>query len=147
MDRLLDAARSGPTYLRQPVIAEIVVEAIHQSVTVLGRYMLHAFVVMPNHVHILVSPRVPLPELTKTLKSFSAKRANEALGLTGKPFCQEESYDHLVRSQIEGERIKFYIEHNPVRAGLVREAADYRWSSASRTELPVGGRVPGRLGP
>jgi len=147
LDRLLDEARSGPTYLRQPAIADLVVEAIYHNATVLDRYTLHAFVVMPNHVHMLVSPRVPLPELTKTLKSFSAKRANEALGLTGEPFWQEESYDHLVRSEGEFERIRLYIEYNPVRAGLVREAGDYRWSSASRTDLPVGGRVPGRLGP
>jgi putative DNA methylase len=146
LDRLLDEARSGPTYLRQPAIADLVVEAIYHNATVLGRYTLHAFVVMPNHVHMLVSPHVPLPELTKTLKSFSAKRANQALGLTGNPFWQEESYDHLVRSQREVERIRLYIEYNPVRAGLVREARDYRWSSASRTDLPVGGRVPGRLG-
>jgi putative transposase len=140
LDRLLDEARSGPTYLRQPAIADLVVEAIYHNATILGRYTLHAFVVMPNHVHMLVSPHVPVPELTKTLKSFTAKRANQTLGLTGKPFWQEESYDHLARSQREVERIRLYIEHNPVRAGLVREASDYRWSSASRTDLPVGGR-------
>jgi putative transposase len=147
LDRFLDEARSGPTYLRRPAIADLVVEAIYHNATVLGRYTVHAFVVMPNHVHMLVSLHVPLRELTRTLKSFSAKRANQALGLTGNPFWQEESYDHLVRSQREVERIRFYIEYNPVRAGLVREARDYRWSSASRTDLPVGGRVPGRLGP
>jgi putative DNA methylase len=147
LGRLLDAARSGPTYLRQPIIADIVVEAIYHNATVLGRYILHAFVVMPNHVHMLVSPHVPVPELTKTLKSFTAKRANQSLGLTGNLFWQEESYDHLARTQREVQRIRLYIEYNPVRAGLVRKAGDYRWSSASRTDLPVGGRVPGWLSP
>jgi hypothetical protein len=52
------------------------------------------------------------------------------LGLIGKPFWQEESYDRLVRSQKELEQIRFYIEQNPARAGLVREAPEYRWSSA-----------------
>ena len=54
------------------------------------------------------------------------------LALTGCPFWQEESYDHLVRDEREFERIRFYVEHNPVRAGLVMEADQYRWSSAWR---------------
>ena len=130
LDRLLDEARSGPFYLRRPAIAEMVVEAIRHNADVLERYALHAFVVMPNHVHVLVSPHVPLPELTRTLKSFTAKRGNLLLGLTGKPFWQEESYDHLVRDSRELERIRFYIENNPVRTGLAKQASDYRWSSA-----------------
>ena len=108
----------------------MVVEVLHYTAHVQRRYTLHAFVVMPNHVHVLVSPRIPLPQLTKALKGYTAKRANEILALTGNPFWQEESYDHLVRNAGEGERIRSYIEQNPVRAGLVREASQYRWSSA-----------------
>jgi hypothetical protein len=52
------------------------------------------------------------------------------LGLTGNSFWQEESYDHLVRHAREFEKALNYIEENPVRAGLVREASEYRWSSA-----------------
>ncbi len=137
LDRLLDEARAGPFYLRQPAIASLVVKAIHDGADVLGRYALHAFVVMPNHVHMLVSPHVPLPTLTKTLKSFTAGRANQLLGLTGNAFWQEESYDHLVRDQREFERIRRYIENNPVRAGLVKEASEYRWSSAARGDQEV----------
>jgi len=129
LDRLLDQARSGPFYLRQPALAQMVVEAIHHNATVLAHYTLHAFAVMPNHVHLLVSPLVPLPRLTKSLKGITAKRANHMLGLTGSSFWQEESYDDWVRDQRELERIRLYIEQNPVRAGLVREAGEYRWSS------------------
>jgi hypothetical protein len=49
---------------------------------------------------------------------------------TGSPFWQEESYDHCVRNDREFERIRAYIEENPVRAGLAGEAAEFRWSSA-----------------
>jgi hypothetical protein len=48
MDRLLDEARGGAVYLRQPAIADMIVEAIHYNSDVLGRYILHAFVVMPR---------------------------------------------------------------------------------------------------
>ena len=51
MDRLLDQTRAGPLYLRQADLADMVVKAIHYSATVLGHGTLHAYVVMPNHVH------------------------------------------------------------------------------------------------
>ena len=86
---------------------------------------------MPNHVHLLATPAVALPKLTKSLKGITAKRANAMLALTGSPFWQDESYDRLVRDEREFERIRNYIEGNPVRAGLVREASEYRWSSAA----------------
>ena len=130
LDRLLDETRTGVFYLRQPAIADMVVEIIHHNADDLKRFDLHAFAVMPNHVHMLISPQIPLPKLTRTLKGYTAKRANQMLGLTGTPFWQEESYDHLVRDQAGFDRIKKYIELNPVRAGLVVDASEYPWSSA-----------------
>jgi REP element-mobilizing transposase RayT len=130
MDRLLDETRSGSFYLRLTAIADMVVEAIEYNANILRHYALHAFAVMPNHVHLLATPTVALPKLTKSLKSITAKRANTLLALTGQPFWQDESYDHMVRNEPEFEKIRSYIEENPVRAGLVREARQYRWSSA-----------------
>ena len=130
LDRLLDEARTGPFYLRQPVLADMVVEAVWYNAQILRHYGLHAFVVMPNHVHSLVTAEVPLPKLTKSLKGITAKRANAMLTLTGEPFWQEESYDHVVRHEREFQTIRSYIEENPVRARLVRRASQYRWSSA-----------------
>ena len=85
MDRLLDDARSGPFYLRQPAVADMIVEAIQYNANPLGHYALHAFVVMPNHVHLLLTPALALPKLTKSLKGITAKRANAMLALTGRP--------------------------------------------------------------
>ena len=62
MDRLLDEARAGSFYLRQPALADMVVEAIQYNAAELGHYRLWAFVVMPNHVHLLVTPVAPLPK-------------------------------------------------------------------------------------
>jgi putative transposase len=130
LDRLLENTRTGPFYLRQPAIADMVVEVLYYNAHVLCRHTLHAFVVMPNHVHLLMSIHVSLPQITKALKGYTAKRANQMLTRTGNPFWQEETYDHLVRGPAEQKRIRLYIEQNPVRAGLVREADEYRWSSA-----------------
>ena len=92
---------------------------------------------VPNHIHLLITPKVPLHRLTRSLKGITAKSANLALAQVGSRFWQEESYDREVRHEQEFERIRFYIENNPVRAGLVAEAGEYRWSSATRA---TGGR-------
>jgi REP element-mobilizing transposase RayT len=110
----------------------MIVEALHYNARTLDHYVLHAFVVMPNHIHLLITPKVPLPRLTRSLKGITAKSANLALAQVGRRFWQEESYDREVRHEREFERIRFYIEDNPVRAGLVAEAGEYRWSSATR---------------
>jgi putative transposase len=73
MDRLLDEARGGPFYLRQAQVADMIVDAILYNATTLEHYVRHAFAVMPNHVHLLVTPSVPLPRLTKSLKGITAK--------------------------------------------------------------------------
>jgi REP element-mobilizing transposase RayT len=108
----------------------MVVDAIEYNANTLGHYALHALVVMPNQVHLLATPVVALPKLTRSLKGITSKRANAMLALTGRHFWQEESYDHLVRNEREFERIRSYIEENPVRAGLVNVAGEFRWSSA-----------------
>ena len=138
LDRLLDEIHTGPFHLRQPALADMVVEAIRYNAFVLNHYAVHAFVVMPNHVHLLVTAAVPLSKLTKSLKGITAKRANSMLALTGNPFWQEESYDHVVRQEREFQQIQNYIEENPVRAGLVREAHEYRWSSAATATRAIG---------
>jgi putative transposase len=74
----------------------------------------------------LRQPAVALPILTKSLKGITAKRANRMLALTGGPFWQEESYDHMVRHAREFEKILATL-----RTILCeRHASDYRWSSA-----------------
>jgi hypothetical protein len=85
MDRLLDVARDGAFYLREPAVADMIVEAIQYNANILGRFLLHAFVVMPNHVHLLATPAVALSKLTKSLKGITAKKANAMLALTGSP--------------------------------------------------------------
>jgi len=56
----------------------MVVEAIEYNANILGHYGLNAFVVMPNHVHLLATPAISLPKLTKSLKGITAKRANRS---------------------------------------------------------------------
>jgi len=127
MDRLLDQARTGPLHLRQAEIAAMVVEAIQYRSDHLGQYELHAYVVMPNHVHLLITPAVPISGIMQSLKRFTARRANQMLSLTGQSFWQDESYDRLVRNATEFQRSMNYIERNPVVAGLAESGEAFPW--------------------
>jgi len=131
MDSLLDQARTGPVYLRRPEIARLVVEAIRHGQEHLRFYQLHAWVVMPNRVHLSIAPHVEPSRITHSLKRFTARAANQILGVAGQSFWQDESYDRLVRDHAEFERIVAYIRMNPLRAGLVAEAESFPWSSAT----------------
>jgi REP element-mobilizing transposase RayT len=139
MDRILDQAATGPRHLAVPEIAALVVASLHDGERTFHRYKLHAYVVMPNHVHMLVTPSVDASQWLRSLKGFTGHEANRLLGRTGNPFWQGESYDHLVRSRDEFERIQRYIENNPVKAGLVLQPRDFLWSSSRE---PAESRLP-----
>jgi len=130
LDGLLDETRTGARFLAIPAIADAVTKSIQHCAVEMNRYELHAFSVMPNHVHLLITPHDSLPRILKSLKGFTARRANALLARPGKTFWLAESFDHLIRDRWEFEAIRRYIEENPVRALLVRRAEDYPWSSA-----------------
>jgi REP element-mobilizing transposase RayT len=105
------------------------------------RYRLLAYCLMPNHVHLVIDttgyeieihhrgPTAPYPlaDTLKRLKGRTARRCNLVLGRSG-PFWHHESYDHIVRNQQEYERIVAYILNNPVKAGLVENWEDWKFS-------------------
>ena len=134
MDRLLDTACTGPLYLRRPEFAKMVVNAIHYEEWDMRHCQLHSYVVMPNHVHLLMTPLVDVSKVTQSLKRFTAREGNRILGRTGQPFWQDESYDRLVRNKAEFQRIADYIEMNPVKCGMVSTAEEFLWSSARPIE-------------
>lgn len=86
---------------------------------------------MTNHVHVLAEPLAPLFKITHRIKGAAAYRANLILARTHKRFWQDESFDHWVRNPAEWEKIRGYIEGNPVAAGLVTRPENWPWSSAS----------------
>lgn len=129
-DRQLDRAASGPLWLKEPVVANLVSGVPLAGASEWRLYELLAWVVMANHVHVLIRPLVPLGKALMNIKSASARAANSILARTGQPFWQDESYDHFVRNDCERAAIIRYIHFNPVTAGLVAEPEDWPWSSA-----------------
>ena len=131
LDRDLDRAASGPKWLSDQRIAQVVRDALLFGERQLKFYQLMAYVIMPNHVHVVLKPRVPLERITKSVKGFTSREANKILCRTGEPFWQDECYDHWVRSDRELQRIIAYVERNPVSAGFVDQIETWPWSSAS----------------
>lgn len=131
MDAFLDQATNGPVWLKNQEIAEVIAASL---VDCSKRYFtLWAFTIMSNHVHILITLNENSPILFKVMqrhKSFTARLANKILGRTGSSFWEGESYDHLVRDYDNSAfgNIVDYILQNPVKAGLVKDWRDWKFS-------------------
>jgi putative transposase len=110
-------------------VAQAVIETLYRGQDVWKLYDLLAWVLMSNHVHILIQPHAPLATITCAVKKRSARIANEILERSGPRFWQDESYDHWVRDSAELRRITRYIEWNPVKAGFVELPGLWSWSS------------------
>jgi REP element-mobilizing transposase RayT len=136
IDAILDKATCGPFWLKDSTVARCVKDAMHFGSEKLNFYALHAFVIMPNHVHLLITPIVPLSRITNGLKGVTARDANAILHRTSQHFWQDESFDHGVRTPAQFDRIRNYIESNPVSAGLVTSPGSWPWSSAAQNKCP-----------
>ena len=98
-----------------------------------GKFLVHEFVIMPNHIHLLLSvdDSCHLGRAVQFIKGgFSHELGNSVLKL--RAVWQPSYYEHRVRDSAEYLRIRNYIHENPVRRGLAGVASEYPYSSASR---------------
>lgn len=109
------------------------------------RYNLHA-VVMPDHVHVLLTPvratdgsYLPLADILRTNKGFSSRAIGKLHGRSGS-LWQEERYDRIMRDEEEFWEKWVYMLKNPVEAGLCNRAEDYPWwyGNIRAMERPIG---------
>lgn len=121
----------GAAWLNNTAVAEIV----QNSLLFFDgqRYSLHAWVIMPNHVHALFTPMEEwtVAKILHSWKSFSAREANKILGRVG-VFWQREYFDRAIRDEQGFNTAVAYIENNPVKAGLCQVAEEWQFSSAYR---------------
>ncbi len=150
---ILHKAETGPTWLKDDRVAKLVADALHYRD---GRiYRLDSYCVMSNHVHAVFAPFLterelretltadglrftsknpPLDAIMKSLKGYTAWEANRTLERKG-TFWEQESYDHVVRDDEEFHRIVNYVLNNPVKAGLVKEWRQWKWSYCRSQDL------------
>src|SRR6185503_16924698 len=109
----------GACVLRDERAADVVEGALRHFDA--QRYQLGNFVLMPNHVHVLVKPVMghSLSDILHSWKSYTSHELNRVLERTGR-LWQDESFDHIVRNEAQLERIQHYIRNNPAAAGLAR---------------------------
>ena len=96
-----------------------------------GLFRLHEFVVMPNHFHVLITvgANTSIEQAVQLIKGRFSFRAGKELGLRS-PVWQRGFSEARVFNAIAAERARLYIWDNPVRAGLVLQPSEYRFSSA-----------------
>ena len=119
----------GDAWLRYPLVAEMVQNALFFFDET--RYFLHAWVIMPNHVHALFTPIHPfdLDTILHSWKSYTSSQANKLLHRKG-PFWFREYFDRFIRNEEHYANAIGYIENNPLKANLCTSPEDWLWSSA-----------------
>ncbi|MDE2817311.1 MAG: transposase [Chloroflexota bacterium] len=117
------------TPLRNPQLAAMVEDALLYFANT--RYHLHAWVVMPTHVHVLFAPLAghAVSTIIHSWKSFTAHQAVKRFGCSA-PFWSQDYFDRFIRNERHFTAAIAYIEANPVKAGLCQRNVDWRFSSA-----------------
>jgi REP element-mobilizing transposase RayT len=113
---------------RRDAVAKMVCDSIERCCE-LNEYRLYGYCVMPDHVHVLLSPGesgVPLKNWLRAFKSYTG----HAFGRLGgsPPLWQRSAYDHICRKCETVQVVLEYIANNPIRAGLVTCWRDWRWT-------------------
>ena len=125
-----DPASESFAPFRNTAVADLVLNDLKTLDTRAG-WLVQTATIMPNHVHFLLSTETgeaakPLREVIRALKGRTARQANQLLERTG-PFWQREWFDRWMRDEHEVTRTTHYIRQNPVKAGFVERAEDWRW--------------------
>jgi putative transposase len=128
MDQALDCSSEGYLF-DDPAYADIMQNAVRFFDG--DRYDLQAWCIMPNHVHVVLvtDPDVFLGAVIRSWKYHVALEINKVRGSTGRVFAPDY-FDRFVRNLKQAEKAIHYVEANPVKAGIVKVASDYPWSSA-----------------
>lgn len=123
----------GSGCLIDPVITTDIIDTWHRFAG--DRYLLHAWCVMPNHVHVLMTPLpgYPLGAIIQSWKSRTGKRIRRRNGLVA---WQRDYWDRYIRDEFHYHQMVAYIHENPVKAGLVPNAVAWPWSSAGCRGVP-----------
>jgi putative transposase len=130
IDAWLDGGH-GACLLRDPAIAGMIIDNWRHFDP--ERYRLEAFVVMPNHVHVLIAIKegVSLSDVVRSWKTYSAKQIARITDWKGTVW-QADYWDRYIRDAEHYQRAMAYILANPVKAGLAKETTEWPWSSVAR---------------
>ena len=136
-DNFLDKYSKSPTWLSIDTVANEVVNSIHYLEKQL--YDLHAYSIMPNHVHMIFQPIKDkneefhsLSRIMYSMKRYTATSCNKLLKRKGQ-FWHHENYDHFIRDDKDLAYQLNYLFHNPVKARLIDEAQNWKYTWTKET--------------
>lgn len=120
IETIMDAGH-GECLLADSVSRSVVAEALLFFNN--QRYTLHAFAIMPNHVHLSVTPHTgwELGKLLQSWKGFTSRQINQRLGRQG-TLWQRDSFDRIIRHEEHFVKVVRYIAANPIKANLAPES-------------------------
>lgn len=137
VDAWIDAGQ-GSCILRKPAIAQIVEASLLTFDS--QRYRLLAWVIMPNHVHVLFQPLNgwTVAKIVASWKKFTARKIRDdqrpgtpiSRLAPSSPVWHREYWDRYIRNETHLAQAIEYIHLNPVKAGLANKPEHWRWSSA-----------------
>ena len=121
--------RMGFNQLCLQGVGDIILEAARHY-QLIRRWQCELLVLMPDHLHVIVSPcgEVQLHTIIRNFKSWTAKRAGV--------IWQSGFFEHRLRDGPSAEQKWNYINENPVRRGLVRSPEDWPWVFTGRADRP-----------
>lgn len=137
LESYLDSGH-GECLLARPDLAKIVQDELLRLD--IERYRLMAWCIMPNHVHVVIEQVEDISGTVRRWKSWTSREINTALGRSG-ALWRREYFDRVARDEKHLQTMIHYVENNPVAAGLVASAVDWRWSSAAHRRF--AGQGPG----
>ena len=127
LEAYLDLGR-GECHLHKPEVAQLIEDNIRQFAG--DRYELRAWVIMPNHVHVLFKVgAVSMSETVGAWKKHTGRLANRLLGISGS-FWAKDYFDVYMRNPEQERNTICYIENNPTKSKLVLDPKEWPWSSA-----------------
>ena len=145
-------------YFRDPILARLLIEELRVAKQ-MKKFRLYGYVIMPDHLHALIRPfgQFTISQIMFTVKKQFTHEANRIYGWNGKNpapnaaggqtfarlrayvdyniktgprFAWQSSFhDHIIRDERDFENHIYYIHHNPIKAGYVKQAEEWPWSS------------------
>jgi len=135
-DELVEKYQNQTDWIKIPEISDIIQCSLfyHDG----KKYDLVAFTLMPNHVHLILTPLKNINQtdysisgIMHSIKSYSAKKCNQILKQEGQ-FWYHENFEHTIRDNNDMQRCLDYVINNPVKAGLVEEWTDWKYTYVSK---------------
>jgi putative transposase len=143
------STQGGRSILQRDAFAELFVNTLYEYRSQ-QRFQLHAFVVMPDHVHLIITPAESLERAMQFVKGGFSFKASRQFGIASAVWARGFT-DHRIRDDNDFVVHRNYIHMNPVRRGLAEHPEQYRFSSAHSSyeldPLPSAAKAAGAAGP